>query len=103
MAEKPDSLRPDLLAFLKRLDEHLASGQKAELYLGRGAAILLAYNGKLATVDVDFIGEESGLLLELRQFAAKGSETHRRTKLYLDIVPPGSFRPTWVGGTELSR
>ncbi len=91
MAEKPDSLRPDLLAFLKRLDEHLTSGRKAELYLGGGAAILLAYNGKLATVDVDFIGEESGLLLELSQFAAKGSETHRLTKLYLDIVPPGMF------------
>jgi hypothetical protein len=91
VAEKPDNLRRDLLALLKRLDEHLTPGQTAELYLGGGAAILLAYNGKLATVDVDFIGEESGLLLELSQFAAKGSETHRLTKLYLDIVPPGMF------------
>ena len=62
-----------------------------ELYLGGGAAILLAYNGELATEDVDLIGERTGFLLELSELAGRGSEIHRRTNYYLDIVAPGPF------------
>ncbi len=87
----PEKIHAGLLAFLKSLDEHLRQDREIELFLGGGAAILLAYDGKLATVDVDCIGQKSGLLLELSELSKKGSEIHRLTKLYLDVVPPGLF------------
>ena len=89
--------------FLRGFEQQLEPNRQVELYVGGGAAILLAYDGTLATVDVDFIGPKSGLLLEMSQLLGKGSETHRQTKLYFDVVPPGLFRLTWVGGTGRSE
>ena len=86
----------NLLIFLETLDEHLAGGDPVELYLGGAAAILLVYGGQVATEDLDFIGEASGLLLELRQLAGKDSKVHRLTNYYLDILPPGLF-PSAMG------
>jgi hypothetical protein len=86
---RPKTPRDDVLAFLKGLQQQLEPDRQIELYVGGGAAILLAYDGKLSTVDVDFIGQKSGLLLELNKQLGKGSEIHRRTKLYFDVVPPG--------------
>jgi hypothetical protein len=88
---RPKTPRDDVLAFLKGLEQQLESNQVVELYVGGGAAILLAYDGKLSTVDVDFIGQNSGLLRELEKLLGKGSKIHRETQLYLDIVPPGYF------------
>ncbi len=59
--------------------------------MGGGAAILLAYDGTVATVDIDLIGEKVGLLLHLSGLAPKGSALHRLTHLYCDVVPPGLF------------
>jgi hypothetical protein len=83
--------RGDVISFLKRVEQRLKPNQKVELFVGGGAAILLAYDGMLATVDVDFIGPKSGLLLEMSKLLGKGSEAHRETKLYFDVVPPGLF------------
>ncbi len=83
--------RDDVMSFLKVLEQQLEPNRQVELYVGGGAAILLAYDGTLATVDVDFIGQKSGLLLEMSKLLGKGSETHRKTKLYFDVVPPGLF------------
>lgn len=88
-------LRDELVAFLRELEAHLGPDQKVELYLGGGAGILLAYDGEIATEDVDFIGEKAGLLLELSELAGKGSEIHRRTNYYMDTVPPGTFPQDW--------
>jgi hypothetical protein len=93
--------RDDVLAFLLGVERHLKPDQHVELYVGGGAAILLAYDGILATGDVDFIGPKSGLLLEMSQLLGKGSEHHRQTKLYFDVVPPGLFPSDmgWQGRT----
>jgi hypothetical protein len=86
-----DELRAEVLEFLARLDEHLEVPEPIDVYIGGGAAVLLAYEGQLATVDVDFIGQKAGVLLELSELAKKNSAIHESTHLYLDIVPPGLF------------
>lgn len=91
--------RSNLRIFLGTLDNHLAGDDRVELYLGGAGAILLAYGGQVATEDLDFIGEESGLLLELSQLAGKDSDVHRLTNYYLDILPPGRF-PSAMGWKE---
>jgi hypothetical protein len=77
------------------LDEQFVSDETAVLYLGGGAAILLAYEGQLGTDDIDFIGEKAGLLKRLSEEAGKGSELHRATNYYVDVVPPGLFPQEW--------
>ena len=94
MAADSASLK-SLTTFLIRLDGYLASGERTALYVGGGAAILLAYDGKLGTEDVDFIGEKTALLLRLSKVAGKGSQIHRETEYYLDVVPPGLFPQEW--------
>jgi len=92
----PDSpLLKSLTFFLARLDECLPLGEKTVLYVGGGAAVLLAFDGKLGTVDVDFIGEKTGVLQQLSEVAGKGSELHRETEYYVDVVPPGLFPQEW--------
>ena len=106
---QPKTPRDAVLSFLKSLEEHLDPNREVELFIGGGAAILLAYDGTLATVDVDFIGVKSGLLLEMSELLGKGSEFHRQTKLYFDVIPPGLFpaemgwrgRAIWVDLPEL--
>jgi hypothetical protein len=39
-----------LVTFLKRIDAHVSADPKIELYVGGGAAILLAYEGELAPI-----------------------------------------------------
>ncbi len=77
--------------FLKQLDGYLKPPRKVDLYLGGGAAVLIAYGGREATVDVDAIGSPTGPLKELQQLAGRNSDIHRLTGYYLDIVPPGMF------------
>lgn len=89
------NLLKNLRSFLVHLDEHLASEAKVVLYMGGGAAILLAYEGQLRTDDVDLIGEKVGVLKRLGEAMGKGSELHRTTAYYLDIVPPGLFPQEW--------
>ncbi|MGH9318785.1 MAG: DUF6036 family nucleotidyltransferase [Vicinamibacteria bacterium] len=50
---------------------------------------------KSRTDDVDLIGERTGLLKRLSEEAGKGSELHRATDYYVDIVPPGLFPQDW--------
>lgn len=85
----------DLAAFLKHIDEQIPGSQKAQLYIGGGAALLLAYDGELATDDVDCIGVKKQLLKKLYERAGKGSDIHRQTGYYLDLVPPGKFPQEW--------
>jgi hypothetical protein len=87
--ETPDP-RADVLALLRALDAHLEEPPR-EVWIGGGAAILLAYQGSVATVDIDLIGERIGLLLQLSDIAPKGSALHRSTHLYCDVVSPGLF------------
>jgi hypothetical protein len=94
MPVEPDVLR-NLRTFLVGLGEHFPSHEKTVLYMGGGAAILLAYEGQVRTDDVDLIGERTGLLKQLSEEAGKGSELHRETDYYLDIVPPGLFPQEW--------
>ena len=77
------------------LEERLNPDEDVELYLGGGAAILLAYDGELATDDMDLIGEKTGVLLKLSELAGEGSDIHKRTNYYVDIVPPGLFPQDW--------
>lgn len=95
----PQKIPRNLLVLLQKLDEHLAGEDRTELLVGGAGALLLAYDGQLATGDVDFIGERTGVLLELSELAAKNSEIHRLTDYYVDIVPPGWFpnAPGWLG------
>ena len=58
------------------MEEQLEPNQEVEFYVCGGAAILLAYDGELATVDVNFIGPKFGRLLELSQMMGRGSEIH---------------------------
>jgi hypothetical protein len=88
---RPKTPRDDVLRFLKAVEAQLEPDQELELYLGGGAALILAYDGELATVDVDFIGPKTGRLLELSKLMGKGSEVHAQTELYFDVVPPGLF------------
>ncbi len=88
-------LLENLTSFLVHLDQDLASDDKVVLYMGGGAAILLAYEGQLRTEDVDLIGEKAGVLKRLSDKAGKGSDLHRATEYYLDIVPPGLFPQEW--------
>lgn len=46
------------MAFLKHIDSHVDANPKIEMFLGGGAAILLAYDGQLATDDLDFIAAQ---------------------------------------------
>jgi hypothetical protein len=85
----------NLFEFLKNIDDQVPNTRKTLLYVGGGAAMLLAYEGPLATEDVDVIGVKELLLKELYQRAGKGSEIHRETGYYLDIVPPGKFPQEW--------
>jgi hypothetical protein len=85
----------DLIGFLKKIDAQVPRTGKTLLYVGGGAALLLAYDGPLATEDVDFIGAKERLLKKLHQWAGKGSDIHRETGYYLDIVPPGKFPQDW--------
>jgi hypothetical protein len=80
-----------VVAFLKVLDRTVKPTRKIELYLGGGAAVLLAYDGSQPTVDVDAIGESTAILRELEDVAGRNSDIHRLTGFYLDIVPPGKF------------
>jgi len=91
----PRSIPRNLLLFLQKLDDHLPANTRVPLYVGGAGALLLAYDGQVATDDVDFIGERTGLLLELSEFAGKDSEVHQLTNYYLDIVPPGWFPNAW--------
>ena len=50
-----------LLEFLKAIDEHLNEDSKLEMFVGGGAAILLAYDGEIATDDVDLIAVRKDL------------------------------------------
>lgn len=86
----PRAPRADVLALLRELDARLEDPPR-EVWMGGGAAILLAYDGTVATVDIDLIGEKTGLLLHLSGLAPKGSALHRSTHLYCDVVPPGLF------------
>jgi hypothetical protein len=89
------SVLKNLRTFLIRLGERFPADAKTALYMGGGAAILLLYEGQLRTDDVDLIGEKTGLLKRLSEDAGKGSELHRTTGYYLDIVPPGKFPQEW--------
>jgi hypothetical protein len=102
VALEPDVLR-NLRTFLARLAERVPSNEKTVLYLGGGAAILLVYDGQLRTDDVDLIGERTGLLKRLSEEAGKGSELHRATDYYLDIVPPGLFPQEWGWRSRTTR
>ena len=85
----------DLFGFLKNIDAQAPRTRKTLLYVGGGAALLLAYEGQLATEDVDVIGVKEQLLKKLYQLAGKGSDIHRETGYYLDVVPPGKFPQEW--------
>lgn len=102
MPTESDLLR-NLRTFLARLGEHFASVENTVLYMGGGAAILLAYEGQLRTDDVDLIGEKTGLLKRLSEEAGKGSDLHRATDYYLDIVPPGLFPQEWGWRSRTKR
>ena len=84
-----------LLKFLKAIDEHLTEDSKLVMFVGGGAAILLAYDGEIATDDVDFIAVMRDLPSWLVELAGKGSALHRETDYYLDIVAPGLFPQEW--------
>lgn len=90
MRERGSGKRSDVVALLRELDARL-EGTPTKVWIGGGAAILLAYEGTLATVDVDLIGEKVGDLLHMSSVASKGSPLHRATNLYCDVVPPGLF------------
>lgn len=84
-----------LLKFLKAIDEHLTGASKLEMFVGGGAAILLAYDGEIATDDVDLIAVRKDLPSWLVELAGDGSALHRETDYYLDIVAPGLFPQEW--------
>jgi hypothetical protein len=84
-----------LLRFLKAIDEQLTEDSKLEMFLAGGAAILLAYDGEIATDDVDLIAVRKDLPTWLVELAGKGSALHRETDYYLDIVAPGLFPQEW--------
>ncbi len=79
-----------IVGFLRKVDALLKPPRKLDLYLGGGAAVLLAYGGRQATVDVDAIGSPEETLGELRRAAGRNSDIHRVTRYYLDrgYVPP---------------
>ncbi len=94
--------RDDVLAFLLGVERHLKPDQHVELYVGGGAA-LLAYDGILATGDVDFIGPKSGLLLEMSQLLGKGSETIAKPNCISMWSRRACSLPTWAGRAGPSR
>jgi len=87
----------NLLVFLQMLDEYLVDEGRVQLLIGGASALVLAYDGQLATRDLDVIGERTGVLLALSERMGSGSEAHRLTGYYLDVVPPGWFpnAPGW--------
>ena len=91
-----------IVGFLRKVDALLKPPRKLDLYLGGGAAVLLAYGGRQATVDVDAIGSPEETLGELRRAAGRNSDIHRVTRYYLDLVPEGMF-PHALGWRARSR
>ena len=85
----PHNIPSNLHLFLQELDKHVPG--KTDLVVGGAGALLLAYDPAVATQDIDFIGEKTRDLLRLSEVAGKGSEIHRLTDYYVDIVPPGWF------------
>ena len=81
----------DIARFLQRLDELVPYDKKVDLYIGGGAAVVIAYGGTVATKDVDAIGLSEGMLRFLEEHAGKESDIQVDTGLYLDLVPPGLF------------
>ena len=81
----------EIVSFLRKLDNLIPDDQKFDLYLNEGAAILIAYDGTVATKDVDAIGRPEGLLRLLHEHAGKDSRVHVDTGLYLDVVAAGLF------------
>jgi hypothetical protein len=59
----------DLIGFMKKIEAQVPRTGKTLFYIGGGAALLLAYEGPLATEDVDFIGVKERLLKILHQRA----------------------------------
>ena len=86
---------PALTRFLMAVDASIREGQRLEVVVAGAAAMLLGYEQQTFTEDVDFIGIETGLLAELSEIAGEGSEIHRTTSYYLDILPPGKFPQEW--------
>lgn len=81
----------EIVSFLRMLDDLIPDDEELDLYLSGGAAVLIAYDGTVATKDVDVIGRPEGLLQHLQEHAGKNSDVHVDTGLYLDVVATGLF------------
>lgn len=82
-----DSNEDKVVAFLGELDRRLsetAPGKTVDLYVFGGAATVVHYGARRATVDVDLLAGDDQVGRRLQEWGHKNSELHRKFDLYVD-------------------
>lgn len=82
-----ESNQRELVSFLGELDERLGTqwpGRKIEMYVFGGAAAVVAYASKRATVDLDVFLENKEVKSKLLEWGGHGSKLELKYGVYLE-------------------